>query len=150
MMIWESMIDSAVGPCIGVLLGFMINYCYIFHNNQKRASTYRDSIKKELRYCMDLLGESKGKLLPTDNWDTLVASGSLWLLGPEEVNKLCEIYHKIRSYNYEAKRTRDLAEMSRNHPDNKIIFDNWKGASSKLGIISDELKKIIGDFIEKA
>ena len=92
--------ESAIGPFVGVFLGFIVNYAYQSYKNNQDKNKYKSMIRSEIRICIKSLAEGDFKQLPRDHWISAVNSGALKLFEVEKELKLLTIqYNKIQNYN---------------------------------------------------
>jgi hypothetical protein len=136
--IW-GMIGS-LAPLWAILATILTKMILDYLADQSYRSNYRHFIKDEITRAIDLLGREEnksgtGNLLPTDTWASMVNSGLLKLFSFDEVNKLSDAYFKIQAYNYEASRTRDIAEKYRcsvTSRERRHMHRYWLNASIRL------------------
>jgi hypothetical protein len=133
-------IFSAFSPLWAIFAAILAKYLYDYWASWKYRSNYKCYLRSEITRAIDLLGRDEnkpgtGNLLPTDTWSSIVNSGLLKLFWCEEVKKLSNVYFNIQAYNYEAGRTRDVAERYRfsiTSRERRHMHRYWINASIRL------------------
>lgn len=137
------MIDWVLGsltPLWAIFAAIAAKFLYDYWANRRYKSNYIYFINNEINRAIDLLGRDEnepgsGNLLPTDTWSSMVNSGLLRLFSNKEISKLSDAYFKIQAYNYEASRTRDIAEQYRfsiTSRQKRHMLRYWQDASLRL------------------
>jgi hypothetical protein len=137
------MIDWVLGsltPLWAIFAAIAAKFLYDYWANRRYKSNYIYFINDEVNRAIDLLGRDEnkpgsGNLLPTDTWSSMVNSGLLRLFSNKEISKLSDAYFKIQAYNYEASRTRDIAEQYRfsiTSRQKRHMRRYWQDASLRL------------------
>ncbi len=104
----NTIIGPLIGAFFGVLLGFGVNELWRKRLENNRKSFFRKLLLHEVKDSIKLLN-GKVNLVPIDAWNSLVNSGDIALFKDNAI-ELNDVYFKIQSYNYEAKRVRDAVE----------------------------------------
>jgi len=137
---------------LGVFVAFILARVWDFHAERRAASTYLQNIRRELLVCVSLLEPKEGNLLPTHNWDSLVASGQLKLLKHEIVSELGDTYSRIKNSNYEAQICRragdDVPRMSTLEAQ-AALRQHWQNLTSELCEREDNLRKDLQSILNR-
>lgn len=140
---------------LGLMLAFFLDRRNEEVSKEKERKILVEDIREELIYNANLL-DGQGKLIKKDIWDSDLSSGAMQLLKSNQKQTFSKLYHKINNYNYEAIRTRDIAEkyrgISASNPDleaeRKQVWLQWSGLSNNLIEVESKLKKEIIEVLE--
>lgn len=100
-MIMDSFYPPMLGSFLGVSLGILANHYYQDYIADKNRIRYKKMIKSEIELCINILEEKNVKLLPMDQWGSIVNSGALKLFDAEtELVPLSINYQEIRNYDH--------------------------------------------------
>lgn len=138
---------------IGVFLAFLLDRFIDWRKmNRDRRSLLSELHTELVGIKTNLTGE--GKLHFPDIWESAVSSGQLRLLNSEQVAKLASVYKQVKGLEYEAKRTRDLAEEYRITDATKAVVPNelrylWGHYSRVMKANETALSEQIGKLLEE-
>lgn len=109
----ESIVRTAIGPFLGVLLGFGLERLYSWWSNRRSRRGLLRGAKLELEMGKKRLDEQKGKLIQTDAWQSAIYSGQAMLLRQEIRSRIGQVYFAVDNHNLEAKRVFAVGEEAR-------------------------------------
>lgn len=154
--VFFSFLTSWTAGISGILIGFALD------RRIERAKD--DRIKRDfLKLIHNELIEIRGKIPPQtksvlmlypDVWVSLISSGVVRLLSPEQVTKLSKVYKSIEGTQYEAEWVRRAIEEFNNVPESEDERRQW--LRNRYQVLWDrhlergkELSKEIGDLIQE-
>jgi hypothetical protein len=97
---------------VGVFLAFMLDRLIEWRRKSQDKKDLLQDLHVELEGIRDNL-TGAGELHFPDIWESTISSCQIRLLKSDQVRKLASVYHDVRASEYEAMRTRDLAEEYR-------------------------------------
>ena len=134
----------------GVFLAFMLDRVIDWRKELQAKKELLRNLACELKELKKSLTGDAFRLYP-DVWDSTVSSGKLELLNSEQLNKLTNVYRKIKGTDYEAIRVRDAKEayMMRTPNPYTTLEDNWTNLSNRHFIRMEETKALIDEVLKE-
>ena len=124
-----SFLTGLLAGIFGILIGFTLDRISDIDKDNQTKEVFLKLIRDELNEIKSLISpQRKGVyLLLTDIWDSIIASGIIRLLSPDQVTKLAGVYKQIKGVSYEAVWIRNNSEEWEGIPDTETA----KKASAK-------------------
>jgi hypothetical protein len=142
---------SFLPPFFGVLVAFAINRVYGYIKDMIDKKKLLRSFKTELETSLGFL-DGHGNILPVTIWNSAMTSGKLMLLSYNQIIQISSIYFSIENQNYEAKRTRDIAEMyeTEGHPTaRETVKQHWQRLTLRLNTLENILRNDINELLKQ-